>query len=38
VADIKEKNYEKEEEAGAGAAQRGWAWLGLVCFVSIDIT
>jgi hypothetical protein len=27
VADIKEKNYEEEEGAGAGAA-----WLGLVSF------
>jgi hypothetical protein len=29
VADIKEKNYEEEEGAGAGAA-----WLGLVSFLS----
>jgi hypothetical protein len=30
VADIKEKNYEEEEGAGAGAARRGLAWFGLV--------
>jgi hypothetical protein len=30
VADIKEKNYEEEE--GAGAARRGLTWLGLVWF------
>jgi hypothetical protein len=37
VADIKEKNYEEEERAGAGAVRRGLVWFGLFCFVSSDV-
>jgi hypothetical protein len=37
VADIKEKNYEEEEGAGAGAARCGLAWFGLIWFLSVDI-
>jgi hypothetical protein len=33
VANIKEKNYEEEKRAGAGAA-----WLGLVWFGLVDVT
>jgi hypothetical protein len=38
VADIKEKNYEEEEGAGAGAARRGLAWFGLVWFGFFQLT
>jgi hypothetical protein len=38
VADIKEKNYEEEEGAGAGAARRGLAWFGLVWFGLVWLT